>query len=202
MKDPCGGLTKASGVSMGTMAAWLQKLPPRIVADRLVDEFFTAIVFTHWLFSSSHKPSYTAKYRELWSCASSPLDNQQKAPVSLSFFGLTCFIICTTLQFLPEELNYLTDNRTPELAAQLHMLGRQALSAAEVEDPPDRFLVEAILMDVSASCFTDLEIQESNAAGLIGHVFQTRRPSSRDLLANCHGCSHCARPWHAQKGSC
>lgn len=201
MHNPCGGITKAPGVTIGTLATWLQKLPPRIVSDRLVEEYFTAAGFTHWLFSSSHKPSFLLKYRELWSCAHSPPEHNERAPVSLSFFGLVCFVVCTTLQFLPDDLAYLTDNRTAELSAQLHDLGRQALSASEVEDPPDRFRVEAILMDVSCGLLA-LErkrrgLVSERLVRLTGPLLQTRRQTHRDLLSNRHGCAHRPRLRHA-----
>lgn len=143
-----GGLSAATGVGTITLSIWLAKLPNRIVCDRLVEEFFTSSTFLHWHFSSSHKSSFMSKYRLLWSCQHAAINGaDEKAPVSLSFFALTCLMMATSLLFLPHDLGYLTEDRPDEIRHSIYSVGRQALAQSEVEDPPDIYRVEALLMD-------------------------------------------------------
>jgi hypothetical protein len=141
-------------VTAKTISSVVAQLPNRIVCDRLIDEFFK-LDFILWLFAVAHRPSFEPSYRALWYYApASPFtmgNNTLQAPeppktLSISFVANVCMMLALSLQFLPDDLSYLTGGNTTAMKEQMYLAARHALIQSEIQEAPDRARAETVLM--------------------------------------------------------
>ena len=124
-------------------------LPPRIVCDRLVDEFYK-LNSIMWIFSYSHRPTFDTEYKAFWRQVASPTPFPAAERVNLSFVSVLAYSMGLALWFIPEDSYYLIGNGSradvERLRDELAILGRDAIDKSDLHEPASRSRVEALLM--------------------------------------------------------